>query len=57
MHLVQLVPMRLLLLQDLLVLPLDLRQDHLPLLRDLLLKIVLSEEVIQLLQNCLNLIG
>ena len=54
-HLIELVPVSLLLLQDLLVLPLDLLQNHLPLLRDLLLKIVLSEEVIQLLQNCLNL--
>ena len=48
-HLVQLVPMRLLLLQDLLVLPLDLLHDHLPLLGYLLLKVVLSEEIIQLL--------
>ena len=53
-HLVELVSMRLLLLQDLLVLPLDLLHDHLPLLRDLLLKVVLGEEVIELLQNCLD---
>ena len=53
-HFVQLVPMRLLLLQDLLVLPLDLLHDHLPLLRNLLLQVVLSEEVIQLLQNGLE---
>ena len=53
-HLVQLVPMRLLLLQDLLVLPLDLLHDHLPFLCNLLLKVVLSEEVIQLLQNSLD---
>ena len=46
--------MRLLLLQDLLVLPLDLLHDHLPLLGYLLLKVVLSEEVIQLLQNSLD---
>ena len=53
-HLVQLVPMRLLLLQDLLVLTLDLLHDHLSLLGDLLLQVVLREEVIQLLQNGLG---
>ena len=53
-HLVELVSMCLLLLQDLLVLPLDLLHDHLPLLRDLLLKVVLGEEVIELLKNSLD---
>ena len=53
-HLVELVSMCLLLLQDLLVLPLDLLHDHLPLLRDLLLQVVLGEEVIELLKNRLD---
>ena len=53
-HFVELVPMCLLLLQDLLVLPLNLLHDHLPLLCNLLLQVVLSEEVIQLLQNGLE---
>ena len=53
-HFVELVPMCLLLLQDLLVLPLYLLHDHLPLLRNLLLQVVLSEEVIEFLQNGLG---
>ena len=54
-HFVELVPMRLLLLQDLLVLPFNLLHNHLPLLSNLLLQVVLGEEVIQLLQNSLCL--
>ena len=53
-HFVELVPVCLLLLQDLLVLPLYLLHDHLPLLRNLLLQVVLSEEVIQFLENGLE---
>ena len=53
-HLIELVPVSLLLLQDLLVLTLDLLHDHLSLLGDLLLQVVLREEVIQLLQNGLG---
>ena len=53
-HLIELVPVSLLLLQDLLVLTLDLLHDHLSLLGDLLLQVVLGEEVIQLLQNGLG---
>ena len=53
-HLIELVPVSLLLLQNLLVLTLDLLHDHLSLLGDLLLQVVLSEEVIQLLQNGLG---
>ena len=53
-HLIELVPVSLLLLQDLLVLALDLLHDHLSLLGDLLLQVVLREEVIQLLQNGLG---
>ena len=53
-HFVELVPMRLLLLQDLLVLPFNLLHNHLPLLSNLLLQVVLGEEVIQLLQNSLK---
>ena len=50
-HLVQLVPVCLLLLEDLLVLALDPRHDRLPLLGDLLLKVVLRQELVELLQN------
>ena len=50
-HLVQLVPVRLLLLEDLLVLALDPRHDRLPFLGDLLLKVVLRQELVELLQN------
>ena len=53
-HLIELVPVSLLLLQNLLVLTLDLLHDHLSLLGDLLLQVVLREEVIQLLQNGLG---
>ena len=53
-HLIELVPVSLLLLQDLLVLTLDLLHDHLSLLGDLLLQVVLGEEVIQLFQNGLG---
>ena len=53
-HFVELVPMCLLLLQDLLVLPLNLLHDHLSLLGNLLLQVVFSEEVIELLQNGLE---
>ena len=53
-HLIELVPVSLLLLQNLLVLTLDLLHDHLSLLGDLLLQVVLGEEVIQLLQNGLG---
>ena len=50
-HLVQLVPVRLLLLEDLLVLTLDPRHDRLPFLGDLLLQVVLRQELVELLQN------